>query len=148
MNFRSEARFRGGAQFPANFVGRSSQTKKFAIAYGLNFERFLAIHQEGIRAERMLRYVGNNTKPFKTHRDCVDVVTRAIEDAHWESNYSRRRRADGLIFRSIIYRTHVGATWAGKLNRDLRAVSSVTWGGKGSLRETARAGTCFGTPAT
>jgi hypothetical protein len=148
VNFRRECVYRGKSQ-RREFRGSLFSNQEFAIAYALDFDRFLVVNQIGIKPEGMLRYIGVNTKPFEDHRDCVATVDSAIENAKWKSDYSRRLRADGLTFRHVSYRNHMGSTLDGNFlyldihnaRPDLAALETtarlVEYGEKGQVAETS-----------
>jgi hypothetical protein len=112
VNFRRERLSSRGSR-RKQFRGSLFSNQEFAIAYALDFEKFLVVNQSGVKPEGMLRYIGLNTETFDDHSDCLAAVAKAIKDAHWKSDYSRRLRADGLIFRPVIYSNHVGSILAG-----------------------------------
>jgi hypothetical protein len=80
------------------YRGSLFSNQELAIAYALGFERILVINQSGILSEGMLEYIGNNTETFAGFDDCCETVERALDRSGWNSEYSRRLRADNLRF--------------------------------------------------
>jgi hypothetical protein len=105
VNFRREDVY-GGSR------GSLFSNQELAIAFALRFERLLAVNQEGIVPEGMLKYIGVNTETFQDAADCCTVVGRAVDRARWTPDYTRRLWAEGLRISPqlppIMYGTMVG----------------------------------------
>jgi hypothetical protein len=93
VNFRRErlpSRHRG------EHLGSLFSAQELGIAYSLGFQRILIVNQTRIRREGLLAYMACNTDEFASFRDCVRVVKKAVDQAGWKADYSRRLRAGGL----------------------------------------------------
>jgi hypothetical protein len=96
INFRRE---RINRKFGGQYRGSLFSNQELAIAYALGFTRLLIINQRGIMPEGMVRYIGVNTETFNDSDDCRVVVARALDRAaDWRPDYTRRLRADNLVF--------------------------------------------------
>lgn len=114
VNFRRERLPGGKPHGKSEFRGSLFSNQEFAIAYALDFDKFLVINQNGIKPEGMLRYVGLNTKAFANHSDCLAVVQQTLRLAKWKPDYSRRLKADGLVFRRVTYGSPTGQILGGE----------------------------------
>jgi hypothetical protein len=92
VNFRHERIGR------ARFRGSLFSNQELAIAYAFGFEKLLVINQSGVKAEGILRYMGNNSETFRGISDCSAVVERGIDRARWTPDYTRRLRPGQLRF--------------------------------------------------
>lgn len=87
-----------------DYRGSLFSNQEMAIAYALDFERFLIINQDGVRREGMLAYIGINTETFTTLDECPTAVERALDRAKWTPDYSRRLRInEHLRFSDVLY---------------------------------------------